>query len=207
MRNARLRIADVGAAGNVLGVCGFGDVVGDDRVLRRWRASTTVAMTVFSSGESCRPATVCRAWSVNGLRGFSFLRRASVLLAAGGALANHLQQFLLLLLDLLLAVGAARRLAGRRWSAPAASATSAPARRLSACRGAASFWPDVGHLRERPVLEREDVEVVGAGEGRCACRPARNRGLHLGVGGPGDLAGLAGGVVVDEQVAGAAYRR
>ena len=103
-----------------------------------------------------------------------------------------------------------------RGGSPAAAGDAAAALSLSApppsrhCRravaGGGGERADVGHLHERAVFQRQDVEVAGAGE-RDAFAVRREIAGWLGIGGPGELARLAGGVVVNEEIAVAARRR
>jgi hypothetical protein len=66
--------------------------------------STTAAKTYFSSGESCNSRTVCVPVRLNGLRcAARALRLASASSLRGDALAHHLEQFLLFVLEVVLA--------------------------------------------------------------------------------------------------------
>ena len=176
--------------------------------------SKTLAMTYFSSGVSCRSPTVWRACRVNGLRTASCATLLLLLFAQLDALADHLQEFLLFLLEVFLAVGAARFGGCGSPAADAAHRVPRPARgrrrsplstaagRGRGAGGGRGGAADVGELHEQAAIQRHHVEVAVAGEGN-AFAVLGEAGIGFGVGGLGELRDLAGGVVEGEEVAGA----
>ncbi len=203
-----LAVADIGAAGDVFGVDAVGDVVGNDGVLGgRGGGFEDGGDDVLFVGRELQCA--------GGLAGLQRERLARVLrnalflllFAQFDALADHLQKFLLFLLEIFLAIGAAR-FGGRGVTAgrgcccgstastaalPAASATLAATTacgRGSGRRGGA----DIGELYEEAAIQRHQEEVAAARESDALAILGEAR-IGLGLAGLGELGDLAGGVV------------
>ena len=142
-----------------------------------------------------------RACRVNGFRGFSFFRRASSSSRRVVRSRTISSRSFCSFLRYSWLGGAFGRLAGRggrgwRRAAPAPESPPASAR---ACHGRRARRADIGHLHQRSPVERHHVEILAPGE-RDALAVRKEAGIALGIGRPGDLLRLPGGLVVDEQV-------
>ncbi len=203
----RLRVAHVGAAARVFGISAVGDPLGNrgvpgaggfhhggDRVLLVGRKLQLGDRLVRPERE--RLARVFQL--AFGLR----------LVTPRGALADGFEELFLFLLQTLLAGGggllAGGRFGRRRGTAPTASAESAcdAGWRRRGCTGGAN----VGHLLQVAGFERHDIKVAAAREIDAFAIGQKMR-VGLGFGGVGDLANLAVGRVIDEEVAIAGINR
>jgi hypothetical protein len=130
-----------------------------------------------------------------------------LLFALSDAVADDLEQFFLFLLEVFLALGAARfrgrGVAGDRRDSAASAALStaaaestAPAatRRGRRTSGGCGSAADVGELHEKTAIQRHHEEVAVACE-RNALTVLREAGIGFGVGGLSQLGDLAGSVV------------
>ena len=203
-----LAVADVGAAGDVLGVDAVGDEVGDDGVLggrggsfedagdhvlfvgRELQAAGGLARL---QGEGLASAASCAA------RFFCCSSRCST-----RSRTTWRSSFCSFLRYSWLSVPRAsgvrrRRCRGSAGAASAALSASAAAEAASSAagrgRGAGGGrgrGADVGELHEQAAIQRHHVEVAVAREGN-ALAVLREAGIGFGVGGLGELRDLAGG--------------